>query len=314
MTLILREQDQVILLRKEVTKGTDPGVAAADALLVHDIEVNTLEGEVTDRKNFVGFMGSQGAIRLNQYCTVKFAVELGGSGVKDTPVPYNAVYMIAAHAEAITATTKVDYTPVSETLDSASLAYFVGPIKHLVTALMGSLDWELGTKGLPRLVFNGVGLYNAPSNAGAPTGINLSAFKVPTPINADTVSLCTLDSVAVGMTDLKLTGGAKAEYFNEVNTETVDIVSRESKLSITFREDDPATKNWWTLAQSNAYVPLAFQRGTDVTDDGDIFELSIAQLQLRNCKRSFDKGISYLALEADVVPVTKNSDYVITHR
>lgn len=314
MAILLREQEQVILLKKETTYAVDAAPAGVNALLAHDIQINTLEGDVAQRNNYVGFFGNQGSVRLNQYASVKFSVELGGSGAPGTPVPYQVVYLISGHAAVITASTKVDYTPVSEAIDSATLAYYVGPVKHLITGLFGSLTWELNTSGLPRLVFNGVGLYNPATNAGAPAGVDLSAFQVPKAVNAQSVPVCTLDGTAIGMTELTINQGGQVEYFNEVNTEAAGITGRSGTVQVKFREDDPTVKNWWDKAQSNDYVALAFQRGIDVTDAGHIFEIASPRIQLKNCSRSFNKGISYLSLDGDIVPATKNSDYSFTHR
>lgn len=315
MPLILREQSQVIAVKKEVTYGTDVVPAGADALLVSDIEVNTLEGPIAERNNMAGFMGNQGAVRLNQFVSIRFSVELVGSGAVATPPAYAVLYRAAGHAETVTAATKVDYTPIEDSPESASIYYQVGPLRHKIIGVRGSLTWQLSTTGLPKLRFEGVGLFvAAPTNAGAMAGVSFSALAKPRPINKATVPTCTLDGTAVAMRELTLTQGASVQYIATVGSETVEQVARASEIDLLIREDDVAPKNWWDLAQKNAEVAFAFQRGIDVTDAGHIILVASPNIQLKNCVRSFQDGLAYLRITGAVRPTTKNSDYTITHR
>lgn len=315
MPLILREQNQVIAVKKEVTYGTDVVPAGANALLVSDIEVNTLDGPVAERNNMTGFMGNQGAVRLNQFVTIAFSVELVGRAAVDAPPGYAALYLAAGHAETVTAGTKVAYTPIEDAPDSVSIYYQVGPLRHKVTGVRGTLTWQLSTTGLPKLRFDGVGLFvAAPTNAGAMAGVNFSGLASPRPINKATVPTCTLDGTAVAMRELTVTQGANVQYIATVGAETVEQTARSSEIDLLIREDDVTPKNWWNLCQTNAQVAFAFQRGVNVTDAGHIFELTCANVQLRNCVRSFVDGLAYLRITGAVRPLTKNSDYVVTHR
>lgn len=315
MALILREQNQVIAVKPETVYGTDIVPTGANALLVSNITVNTLDGPIADRNNLTGFMGNQGAVRLNQFVTIAFSVELIGAGAVDTAPAYSALYLASGHAEVITASTKVVYTPIEDNPDSVSIYYQVGPIQHKITGVRGTLTWELSTTGLPMLRFEGTGLFvAAPTNAGAMAGVNFSGLASPRPINKATVPTCTLDGTAVAMRELTVTQGANVQYIATVGAETVEQTARSSEIDLLIREDDVTPKNWWNLCQTNAQVAFAFQRGINVTDAGHIFELTCANVQLRNCVRSFVDGLAYLRITGAVRPLTKNSDYVVTHR
>ncbi|MFZ5653167.1 MAG: phage tail tube protein [Pseudomonadota bacterium] len=315
MPLILREQNQIIAVKKETTYGVDIVPAGANALLVSDIEVNTLDGPIAERNNMAGFMGNQGSVRLNQFVTVKFTVELVGAGAVDTPPAYAVLYRAAGHAETVTATTKVAYTPIEDAPESASIYYQVGVLQHKIVGVRGTLTWLLSTTGLPKLRFEGVGLFvAAPTNAGAMAGVSFASLAKPRPVNKSTVPTCTLDTTAVAMRELTLTQGADVKYIATVGSETVEQVSRSSEIDLLIREDDVTPKNWWDLCQKNAEVAFAFQRGINVTDAGHIFEAAVANIQLKNCVRSFQDGLAYLRITGAVRPTTKNSDYTITHR
>lgn len=315
MALILREQNQVIAVKPEVTYGTDSVPAGANALLVSNITVNTLDGPIADRNNFTGFMGNQGAVRLNQFVTIAFSVELIGAGAVDTAPAYSALYLASGHAEAVTAGTRVVYTPIEDDPDSVSIYYQVGPIQHKITGVRGTLTFELSTTGLPMLRFEGTGLFvAAPTNAGSLAGVNFAGLATPRPVNKTTVPVCTLDGTAVAMRELTITQGATVSYIATVSDESVEQTARSSTIDILIREDDVTPKNWWNLCQTNKEVAFAFQRGINVTDAGHILEITSPNIQLRDCVRSFTDGLSYLRITGSIRPTTKNSDYVVTHR
>lgn len=319
MALILREQNQVIAAKIEATYGVDPTPAGADALLVSDIEINTLDGPVADRNNMVGFMGNQGAVRLNQFVSVAFSVELvGAGGIGDTPPVYGKLYRAAGNAETIDSTVsaeKVSYTPIEDNPESVGIYYQVGPLLHKILGVRGSLTWQLSTTGLPMLRFEGVGLYvAAPTKPGAMAGVDFSGLASPRPVNKSTVPTCTLDGAAVAMRELTVTQGATVTYIATVSSETVEQTARASEIDMLIREDDTTPKNWWDLCQKNSEVTFAFQRGADVTDVGHILEVTSPNVQLRNCVRSFVDGLSYLRITGAIRPTTKNSDYTVIHR
>lgn len=315
MALILREQNQVIAVKVETTYGTDIVPTGSNALLVSDITINTLDGPIADRNNFMGFMGSQGAVRLNQFVTIAFSVELIGSGSAGTSPAYKALYLASGHAEVITASTKVVYTPIEDNPDSVSIYYQVGPIQHKITGVRGTLTWTLSTTGLPMLKFDGTGLFvAAPTNAGALAGVSFAGLATPRPVNKKTVPVCTLDGTAVGMRELTIAQGATVNYIATVVNESVEQTARSSTIDILIREDDVTPKNWWDLCQRNVEVAFAFQRGINVTDAGHILEITSPNIQLRDCVRSFTDGLSYLRITGSIRPTTKNSDYVVTHR
>lgn len=315
MTILLREQEQVIALKTEVTYGTDSTPAGADALLVHDISVRALEGDVAELNNLVGFLGHQGSARINTFCSVEFSIYLNGSGVADTPPAYNAVYGISSHNEAVTLATSVDYSIASANQDSGSIYYLVGEHQHAILGVRGSLSFEWSTTGLPKLKFSGQGLYVAPVKVvGGLVGVSFAGVLKPLEWTQETVPVCTLHGVALNAMSVNVDQAMPAEFLALIGQEEIVQSSRKSTLQVKFREDDVATKNWFEVARANTRGAFALQHGVDVTHEGRIFEFAAPAVEVGNVERSFEKGIAMLTLNCNLVATAKGNDYSFAHR
>lgn len=93
-----------ILFGIETTYGVDPGLTGADAILVgKDLSISPLEGSARQRDFIRPFFGGSGSIRVENYATVSFKVELAGSGVAATPPAWGKIYKACNYSETIAA-------------------------------------------------------------------------------------------------------------------------------------------------------------------------------------------------------------------
>ena len=317
MSILLREQEQVIALKTESAYGTDATPTGANALLVHDISITALDGDVSKLNNLVGFLGNQGSVRINSYCRVDFKVYLVGAGTGNVDVPphYAALYDIASHADVVTADTSVDYTLVDTDVDSGSLYYLAKEHLHAILGVRGSVKWMFSTTGLPYLQFTGMGLYVEPvKQGGGLSGVNFAAVPKPLKWTKQTVPVLTLHGEALDGESLEIDQGQPVEYHGLIQTEEVLHGSRNATLKVTIREPDIASKNWFAAAEQNAFGGFALQHGVDVTHEGRIFEFAAPRAQLTNCERSFIKGAAHLTLTADLVATAPGNDYSFASR
>ncbi|MCK9246665.1 MAG: hypothetical protein M0P11_06900 [Anaerolineaceae bacterium] len=315
MPIVLREQEQLIAAKLEVTYGVDPGLAGANAIMVQDITVNVLEGDVAQRNNYTGYLGNQGSVRLNTWCSVDFAFELSGSGDVDVPPYFAALYKAAGHSELITATTDVGYSLSDDDQDSNTIWYMKGEHKHAVRGLRGTLSLEAGTKQLTRLRFRGAGLYTAPVKVvGGLTGVDFSTLLKPLPWNKETVPVLTLHGVTLNAATFSFEQGQPPEYLALTGQEEVILPARNSTASIKIREDELSVADWYEISRAGTTGALAMQHGIDVTHAGRIFEFNAPNVDVQTVAGSFEQGISYLTLTCGIIPTAKGNDYSFTHR
>ncbi|CAA0103586.1 phage tail tube protein [Zhongshania aliphaticivorans] len=310
MPILLREQEQVIALKVESTYGTEAAPAGAQALLVHDITVRSLEGDVAELNNMVGFLGHQGSARINTYCSVEFGIYLAGSGEAGVAPNYNAVYEISSHAGVVTADTSVDYTIATSDQDSGTIHYFVGVHKHTLLGVRGKITKAFSTTGLPVLKFSGFGLYVPPAKVpGGLTGVDFTGALKPLPWVKSTVSDFTLHGVSLNGASFDFDQGMPAEYLALTGQEEIVQSSRKGTMSVKFREDDVSVDNWWEIARANTVDAFSMQHGVDVTHEGRIFQFAAPAVEVANVDRSFEKGIAMLTLSCNILATAKGNDY-----
>lgn len=315
MSILLREQEQAIAMKTETTYGTDIEPAGADAMMVHDITVRSLEGDVAKLNDLVGFLGNQGSVRINTYCSVSFKVYMRGSGVVDEAPLHNPLYEASSHAGAVTASTSVDFTLVDSDVESASIYYLAKEHKHAILGVRGKLMWNFSTTSLPYLQFDGIGLYVEPEKAvGGLPGVDFSSALKPLKWNKQTVPTLTLHGVTLDAASVEIDQGQPAEYLSLIETEEAVMGLRNATLTATIREDDIANKNWFAAAEANEEGAFAMQHGIDTTHDGRIFEFNAPAAQLTNCERSFPNGQAHLTLSVDLKATAAGNDYTFAHR
>lgn len=310
MPILLREQEQVIALKVETTYGTEEAPAGAQALLVHDITVRSLEGDVAEMNNLVGFLGHQGSARINTYCSVEFGIYLVGSGDAGVAPNYNAVYEVSSHAGVVTADTSVDYTIATSDQDSGTIFYMVGEHKHTLLGVRGKITMGFSTTGLPMLKFTGLGLYKAPAKVvGGLVGVDFSDSLKPLPWTKATVADLTLHGVALNGASFDFDQGMPGEFLALIGQEEIVQSSRKATMSVKFREDDVSVDNWWEIARANTVDEFSMQHGIDVTHEGRIFQFAAPAVEVSNVERSFEKGIAMLTLSCNVLATAKGNDY-----
>ncbi|MBL4782992.1 MAG: hypothetical protein JKX92_12190 [Porticoccaceae bacterium] len=307
--VLLSEEEQLILLKLESTYKVDAGPLGANALQVANINITALDGDTVARNNYRGFQGAQEQVRITKHVKIDFELELAGSGVVDTPVPYADLYKLTGHAQTITASTSVDYTLVSENYDSATIAYYLGPIKHTILGVRGSGSWVLNIKGLPVFKVSLWGFYVTPVNAGAPSGVDFSSILKPLLVSEDTVAAMTWFGITLKMEELTIEqGGNVAPEFLTSGSEVM-INGRDAKVTMKIKEPNPDDINFWEKAEEHDAGPFAFTRGNSPANDGQIFTFAAANVSLIDVSRSFDNGTARLTLTGSIVPTVKNNDY-----
>lgn len=237
------ERNTAVLFKPESAYNTDSlPVPGTDAVLVRKF---TLKQELKYVNNpeirpyFGGGVDLVGAA----WVSGSGEVALGGSGTAGTPPQWGKFLRAAAFAEAITAVTRVDYTPISTGLESATMYYYDDGVLKKITGLrcnITSIKMEFGD--VPVLGFSFIGI-DGGDTAVAPPAVTLTAWKTPVPINTGNSGMltvgCTYSAGAlVGGTTftskgMSLSLGGKVGYMDLLGGESVDITDRNVTGKIT---------------------------------------------------------------------------------
>lgn len=192
-----------ILAKLEATYGTDAvPTGVANAIQVSNPTYELISENVA-RELMRPFMGASEDLTGTRWAKVTFDVEISGSGTAGTAPAWGPLLRACAMAEVLSAGVSVEYSPVTDALESLSIYHSIAGVRNKLLGCMGNaqLMMEEGTRAVFKFTF--IGLDGGAFVAGDPT-LTLTAWKVPLAItNANTAGIKLGASYAAGV----LTGG-----------------------------------------------------------------------------------------------------------
>lgn len=314
MTRYIR--NTVILAKPEVTAGTDAvPTGAANALLVSDMSITPLDAKNIDRNNIRGFFGANEQLVGSASVKVNFTCELSGSGTAATAPAWGALFLGCAMAEALLATPdRVEYTPVSTGLKTATIYYYDDGVLHKLLGAMGTCTLSAKVGDRPSLKFEFVGLdggVTAVANA-VPT---LTAWKTPVAMTMANVTDITLGAAyALGAltggqvypsTGLELMLGNATQFTPLLSSERVDITNREVTGSTELELTAAQEVTFMASVKANTVQSLALTIGI-VT--GYQMIIHAPAVQMINPKKVDLNGTRMIGFDLRAVPVAGNDE------
>ena len=98
--MALLAQRNLLLAKIEAAIGTDADpTAAADAMLVSDLDLTPFEATEIDRALYRPYLGASPVVHDAVHQSLRFGVELAGSGAADTAPPYDALLRASGFVE-----------------------------------------------------------------------------------------------------------------------------------------------------------------------------------------------------------------------
>ena len=137
--MALLSRKRLILVKTESTYGTDSSPVGTDALLVRNLDITPLSGDIVSRDLIRPYMGNYDQLIAQNSVAINFEVELAGSGTAGTAPKYDAILKACGLAATIVASTSVTYAPVSASFSSATIYFNVDGVLHKLTGCRGSM-------------------------------------------------------------------------------------------------------------------------------------------------------------------------------
>lgn len=239
MTRLVR--NTAILAKIETTYGTDSvPTGGANAILISNQNITPLSADNKDRAIVRPYLGGSEQLVGSRHKEVSFDVELVGSGTAGTAPAWGPLIRACAMAETVTASTRVDYTPITNSQESVSIYYYDDGVQHVLLGARGSVALDLKSGNIPKLMFKFQGI-DGGDTAVANPAVTLTNFKTPQVVvdaNSADVTLGATHS-AVGAPALTAgtvypSQGLELDIGNAVNFipllggESVDITERQA--------------------------------------------------------------------------------------
>ena len=256
----LLSRKRLIAVKIETTSGTDAVPIGTDALLVRNLDITPLSGDVVSRDLVRPYFGNYDQLIAKTSVAVSFEVELAGSGTATVAPKFGAVLKACGMNEVTS--TSVTYNPISGSLQSCTIYYNVDGILHKLTGCRGDMSMSCAVGQIPVLKFSMTGVYNAPTDTAAlvPT---YAAQATPLVFRQGNTSAFSLYSYAAVLQSLEFNLANEIVYRELVGgTKEVLLTDRKPAGSVMIEMPTIATKDYFAASLSTATGNLTFLHGT----------------------------------------------------
>lgn len=304
--MALLKRKAAVLAKIETVYGTDPvPTGAANAILVSDVTINPMEMKTVDRANIRPFLGNNEQLPTNLFVKLDFTCEIAGSGAAGTAPAWGPLLQMCGFAETITASTKAEYSPVSDLFKSGTLYFNMDGVQHKLTGARGSVALDFTRDGRPAFKFTFTGLFNTVADVASPA-VTLTAWKVPLPVNRTNTPTFTLHGYAAVMHSLTADMANQVVYRELINgTAGALITDRKPAGQVVMEAATVATKDWWTSIRNVTTGALALVHGTAA---GNKVQIDAPNVQLINPQYQDQDGIAMLQAGLVFAPGTSGND------
>lgn len=253
---------KTLLAKIEATYGVDSApTGAANAILCTNITLNPMEGEDVSRNLERPYFGAQQQLPVGLNATLTFDVEIAGSGTLGTAPGWGVLMRACAVAEVLTATTKVEYSPISSALESASIAMNIDGTLHKLLGARGTFVAKINAQGIPVFSFSFTGLFVQPTAGALPTPV-YTAFKDPQVATNANTPIITVGALPMVARSFEFDRGAQVEKRFLLGKESIEITDAMESIKLQVEAVDLATYNPYT-APTGVPKAIALAHGTN---------------------------------------------------
>lgn len=172
-------RNSVLLAKIESAYGTDAApTGAANAMLISQPRLTPLQANNVDRDVIRPYFGGSEQLVGTRYSQAEFTVELAGSAAAGTAPAWGPLLRACAFAETVTASTRVDYTPITNSQESVTMYWYDDGVLHKLTGARGTVRINMQSGERPELQFTFQGIFSTPQT-GSPTGVSFANFVTP---------------------------------------------------------------------------------------------------------------------------------------
>ncbi|KRB73443.1 phage tail tube protein [Noviherbaspirillum sp. Root189] len=309
-------RNTVILLKPETTPKTDAvPTGAANAMLVSEMTITPLDAQNIDLPYIRGYFGANEQLVGPASVKVSFTCDLSGSGSADIAPAWGNAILPCAMAEGILETPdRVEYTPVSTGLKTATIYYYDDGVLHKLLGVMGNVMLSAKAGERPTLKFDFVGVDGGVTAATA-AATTLTNWKKPVAMTKDNVvditfgATYTAGALSGGTTypstGLELNFGNAVNFTPLLSKEDVDITNREITGSLELELTAAQEVSLMASVKANTLQSMGFTIGTAT---GFSLIVHAPAVQLTNPRKVDLNGKRLVGFDARLVPVSGNDE------
>lgn len=303
---------RILLAKIQTAHDTDPVPTAADnAVLVYDLDHKPLVAEKKERKPIRPYFGTKAALLANQHLEISFKVDFAGSGAAGTAPMWGPLIRACACAELITASTKVEYTPIVDAMEEITLYYHADGALHKLINCKGDFSVRLVNNDWPQLVFRFIGEKAGRAVAVNPASPVFTSWIDPLIVNDANTGDVTLGGTAYVSKGLEFSAGNQVAFKPLLGKEVIRISDRNPTGRISLDVTPTQELALLALIEASATMSLALTHGIAA---GNIVEVSGPAVQLVDPTEEDDGGDMFHGYGVDFKPSAGNDEFKITVR
>lgn len=192
-----------ILVKLETTSGVDAGpVGASDAMLTYSGNV-TVEADKLERDADHPFLGANPFLLVHKRATAEFEVELIGNATVGNTAPISPILKACGLAETLTGGVSASYSFVSTGFQSATVYFYIGPMRCTMVYSMGNIEINQEIKSFNRgkVTMTGVITNTTMPTENVASGVTIAAFQTPPAVEMESWFVGFQDGTLTAMTD-----------------------------------------------------------------------------------------------------------------
>lgn len=303
--MALLSRKRLILVKTEATYGTDSTPAGTDALLVRNLDITPLSGDIVSRDLIRPYLGNFDQLIAQTSVAINFEVELAGSGTAGTAPKYDAILKAVGLASTIVASTSVTYAPVSASFSSVTIYFNLDGVLHRLTGCRGSMNMSCAVGAIPTLAFNLTGVYNSPTDTAAPA-VTYSAQATPLIFREGNTSAFSFFSYSGILQSVDFNLANDLVYRELVGgTKETLITDRKPAGTVMIEAPTIATKDFFTTALASSTGNLTFLHGTTA---GNRVTFLASQVDVLNPTYQDQDSIMMLSVPYVATPTTAGNN------
>ena len=304
-----------ILAKIESAYGTDASPAGAtDAMLISNLQVNPLNAQNVDRDNIRTYFGGSEQLVGTANVEVSFDVEMQSSGAAGTAPAFGPLLRACGMAETVTASTRVEYNPITDSMESATIYYYSDGALHKLLGARGSFDIDMSVGARPVFRFRFIGKDGGITAASNPA-LTLTGFKTPAVItDSNTNDLLIGCTYATGSLSggtnyvsrgLELQSGNDVQFIPLLGSEQVGIVNRAMTGKVALELTAAQEVTFMGYVKANTTQSLGLQHGSSA---GYISIIYAPKAQLINPVKEDQNGLLLCGYDLRLVPNAGNDE------
>ena len=306
-----RTRNTAISVAVEATYGSTPGTFSP--ILLTGVPDFTIDPDVVPRDLVRGYFGASEHLIGTRRAQMKFTTELAGSSALGVAPAWSPLIQACGFAEVITASTRVEYLPLTVSPISLSIRFNRDGVRYVSRGVRGTAKFNLNAYERPTVDWEFWG-FDTLAEAAVVGTPSLTAWQRPLVITdgnsgnirlgASYASGAITGGTAFNSRGMTIDIGNTLEHMKMLGGESIDITDRQVVGSTQFELTEAQELTWRTDVNANTLTTAAFEIGPAGQNVG----FFMAQMQRINPQTVDYNGKLMMGSDMRMLPTSAGND------